>query len=65
MMIIIIIIIIIMNNITKSKCKIVIKVYNTVHVVGFLLGNSTAPEFYMPTFRNTLFHLHGSFEKEE
>ena len=24
----------------------------------FLLGNSTASEFYMPTFRNTLFHLH-------
>jgi len=27
-------------------------------VVCFLLGNSPAPEFYMPTFRNTLFHLH-------
>ena len=24
----------------------------------FLLGNSPAPKFYMPTFRNTLFHLH-------
>jgi len=24
----------------------------------FLLGNSPASEFYMPTFRNTLFHLH-------
>ena len=24
-----------------------------------LLGNSPASEFYMPTFRNTLFHLHG------
>jgi len=23
----------------------------------FLLGNSPASEFYMPTFRNTLFHL--------
>jgi hypothetical protein len=27
-------------------------------VVRFLLGNSPASEFYMPTFRNTLFHLH-------
>jgi len=27
-------------------------------VVCFLLGNSMASEFYMPTFRNTLFRLH-------
>ena len=27
-------------------------------VIGFLLGDSPASEFYMPTFRNTLFHLH-------
>jgi len=27
-------------------------------VVCFLLGNSPVSEFYMPTFRNTLFHLH-------
>ena len=27
-------------------------------VVCFLLGNSPAPEFYIPTFRDTLFHLH-------
>jgi hypothetical protein len=27
-------------------------------VVCFLLGNSPASEFYMPTFRNVLFHLH-------
>jgi len=26
--------------------------------VCFITGNSPAPEFYMPTFRNTLFHLH-------
>jgi hypothetical protein len=30
----------------------------TVIVVCFLLGNSPASEFYIPTFRNTLFHLH-------
>jgi hypothetical protein len=27
-------------------------------IVCFLLGNSPASEFYMPTFRSTLFHLH-------
>ena len=27
-------------------------------VICFLLGNSPASEFYMPTFRNTVFHLH-------
>jgi len=27
------------------------------YVVCFLLGNPPASEFYMPTFRNTLFHL--------
>jgi hypothetical protein len=27
-------------------------------IVCFLLGNSPASEFCMPTFRNTLFHLH-------
>jgi len=29
------------------------------NVVCFLLGNSPASELYMPTFRNTQFHLHG------
>jgi hypothetical protein len=28
------------------------------YVVCFLMGNSPASEFCMPTFRNTLFHLH-------
>jgi len=28
------------------------------HTVFFPLGNYQASEFYMPTFRNTLFHLH-------
>jgi len=28
------------------------------NVVFFLLGDSPAYEFYVPTFRNTLFHLH-------
>ena len=32
--------------------------HRVLYVVCFLLGNSPASEFYMPTFRNTLFHLH-------
>ena len=31
----------------------------------FLLGDSPASEFYMPTFRNTLFHLHRRGKQEE
>jgi len=31
---------------------------HVLNAVCFLLGNSPASEFYMPTFRNTLFHLH-------
>ena len=31
-------------------------------VLCFLLGNSHASEFYMPTFRNPLSHLHTPFE---
>jgi len=30
----------------------------TINVVCFLLGNSPASEFYMPTFRKTLSQLH-------
>ena len=32
--------------------------YSTLYVVCFLLGNSPASEYYMPTFRNALFHIH-------
>jgi hypothetical protein len=28
------------------------------NIVSLLLGKSPASEFYMPTFRNTMFHLH-------
>ena len=35
-----------------SKCR------RVLNVVFFLLGDSLASEFYVPTFRNTLFHLH-------
>jgi hypothetical protein len=33
--------------------------------VFFLLGYSPASEFYVPTFRNTLFHLHRWCKQEE
>jgi len=33
-------------------------VEKVINIVYFLLGNSPASEFYMPTFRNTLLHLH-------
>jgi len=36
-----------------------------VNVVFFLLGDSPATEFYVATFRNTLFHLHRSCEQED
>jgi len=34
------------------------KVTKSVRILCFLLGSSPASELYMPTFRNTLFHLH-------
>jgi len=34
-----------------------------VSVVFFLLGESPAAEFYVPTFQNTLFQLHRSCER--
>ena len=34
-------------------------------VVCFLLGYSPASEFYVPTFRNTLFHLHPPMKMEQ
>jgi hypothetical protein len=33
------------------------------NVVFFLLADYPASEFYVPTFRNTLFHLDGSYEQ--
>jgi hypothetical protein len=34
-----------------------------VNVVFSLLGDSPASEFYLTTFRNTLFHIHRSFKQ--
>jgi hypothetical protein len=43
---------ILQNNIKPPQYKL------KQNVVCFLLGNSPSSEFYMPTFRNTLFNLH-------
>ena len=41
------------------KCIFLISNFRPVlNAVRFLMGNSPASEFYMPTFRNTLFNLH-------
>ena len=41
----------------KFKIFLISNFRRFLYVVCFLLGNSPASEFYMPTFRNTLFHL--------
>ena len=48
------------RNCRKSVLNTVVRIdlEYIVAVVCFLLGNSPASEFYMPTFRNTPFHLH-------
>ena len=37
----------------------------TKHIVFFLLGDSTTSEFYVPTFRNTLFQFNKLCEQDE
>ena len=54
----------IVNNKAKNKTKRKIrfldfKIRRVLNVVCFLLGNSPTSEFYMPTFRNTLYVLRG------
>ena len=39
----------------SQACSLLLQLLTT---VCFLRGNSPAFEFYMPTFRNTLLHLH-------
>jgi len=38
---------------------------SVLNIVFFILGDSTASEYYVPTFRNTLFHLHRWCKQEE
>ena len=42
----------------KVKYFLISNFRRVLDVVCFVLGNSPAPESYMPTFRNTLSHLH-------
>jgi len=49
----------------QASCTYLISNFRrVVNVVFFLLGDSPTSEFYVPTFRNTLFHLHRSCEKD-
>jgi hypothetical protein len=41
-----------------SHVFLISKFRRVLNVVCFLLGNTPASKFYVPTFRNTLFHLH-------
>ena len=43
---------------TAVKTFLISNFRRVLNVACFLLGNSPAPEFYMPTFWNTLSHLH-------
>ena len=53
------------DQLQRVNAKVVFKNYVIVisnfrpvlNVVCFLLGDSPASEIYMPTFRNTLFHM--------
>jgi hypothetical protein len=48
---------------TQCGCIFISNFCLVLYVVCFLLYNSPASEFYMPTFRNTLFHLHRQVRK--
>ena len=45
-------------SVTSHKTFLISNFRLVLNVVCFLLGNSPASEFYMPTFPNTLSHLH-------
>ena len=45
------------QNLKLTKILLISNFRHVLNVLCFLLGNSPASKFYMPTFRNTLFHL--------
>jgi hypothetical protein len=45
-------------NADEFNVFLILNFRRVLYVVCFLLGNSPASKFYVPTFRNTLFHLH-------
>jgi len=48
-----------------DKCIWISNFRCVLNVVCFLLGNTPASEFYMPTFRNTLSHLHRRIDMKD
>jgi len=54
-----------MHGQTQIKIILDFKLSPCVECCIFLLGNSPASEFSVPTFRNTLIHLHRPFKQEE
>jgi hypothetical protein len=49
----------------KLQTEVCLLTENWFQVVCFLLGNSPASEFYMPTFQNTLSHREESIQHSE
>ena len=52
-------------TIRRNECETVTRAAKSKwSVIFFLLGDSPASEFYVPTFRNALFHIHRSFSED-
>ena len=45
-------------SVSNTECLVMLHQSNYMPLYCFLLGNSPVSEFYMPTFQNSLFHLH-------
>jgi len=54
-----------LNEISNYLRYLISNLRRVVNVAFFLLGDFPASECYVPTFRNTLFHLRRSCEQEE
>jgi hypothetical protein len=53
-----------LNKLTWDLAIVLVQHKEFHNVVFFLLGDYRASEFYVPTFRNILFHLHRSFSHD-
>jgi hypothetical protein len=47
-----------MRTVNNFEILLILNFRRVFNVVFLLLGDSPASEFYMPTFRDTLFYLH-------
>jgi hypothetical protein len=54
-----------MHAVNNIEILLISNFHNVLNVVFFLLGCSPASEFYIPTFRNILYHLHRRCKQEE